>query len=59
MIVTSHAANDSHCYAIKNTDQKNFCLAVVKKQDSYCYNIRESDSKHMCLAQIKNQKSYC
>jgi hypothetical protein len=59
MIVTSHAANDSHCYSIKNADQKNFCIALVKKYGSYCYNISESDSKHMCLAQIKNQKSYC
>lgn len=52
-------ANDSHCYSIKNFDQKNSCLALAKHQDSYCYSIRESDSKNLCLAQIKNQKSYC
>ena len=58
-IATSNAANDSHCYSIRNSDQKNFCLALVKKQDTYCYSIREPDSKNLCLAQIKNQKSYC
>jgi len=52
-------ANDSHCYSIKNSDQKNYCLALAKHQDSYCYSIQESDSKNLCLAQIKNQKSYC
>ena len=58
-IATSNAANDSHCYSIRNFDQKNFCLALVKKQDTYCYSIHEPDSKNLCLAQIKNQKSYC
>lgn len=52
-------ANDSHCYSIKNSDQKNYCLALAKHQDSYCYSIHESDSKNLCLAQVKNQKSYC
>jgi len=52
-------ANDSHCYSIKNSDQKNYCLALAKHQDSYCYSIQESDSKNLCLAQVKNQKSYC
>jgi len=52
-------AIDSHCYSIKNSDQKNYCLAIAKNQESYCYSIRESDSKNLCLAQIKKQKSYC
>jgi hypothetical protein len=52
-------ANDSHCYSIKNSDQRNYCLALAKHQDSYCYSIQESDSKNLCLAQVKNQKSYC
>jgi len=52
-------ANDSHCYSIKNSDQKNYCLALAKDKDSYCYSIQESDSKNLCLAQVKKQKSYC
>jgi len=52
-------ANESHCYSIKNSDQKNYCLALAKHQVSYCYSLQESDSKNLCLAQIKNQKSYC
>ena len=59
LIATSHAVNDSHCYSIKSSDQKNFCLALVKKQDAYCYSIREADSKNICLAQTNNQKNYC
>jgi len=60
LLTTSNAqANDSHCYSIKNSDQKNYCLALAKHQDSYCYSIQESDSKNLCLAQVKNQKSYC
>ena len=33
-------ANDSHCYSIKNSDQKNYCLAIAKHKESYCYSIR-------------------
>ena len=25
-------ASDSHCYSIKNSDQKNYCLALAKKK---------------------------
>ena len=60
LLTTPNAqASDSHCYSIKNSDQKNYCLALAKHQDSYCYSIQESDSKNLCLAQVKNQKSYC
>ena len=60
LLTTPNAhANDSHCYSIKNSDQKNYCLALAKHHDSYCYSIQESDTKNLCLAQIKNQKSYC
>jgi hypothetical protein len=60
LLTTPNAqANDSHCYSIKNSDQKNYCLALAKHKDSYCYSIQESDSKNLCLAQVKNQKSYC
>ena len=60
LLTTPNAqANDLHCYSIKNSDQKNYCLALAKHQDSYCYSIQESESKNLCLAQVKNQKSYC
>lgn len=52
-------ANSSNCYAIKNTDAKNFCLAISQQQASYCYSIRENDEKNMCLAQVKKHKSSC
>ena len=47
------------CYAIKNQDNKNYCLAKAKSQSSYCYSIKESDSKNHCLAETMNKKSYC
>lgn len=47
------------CYAIKNQDGKNYCLAKAKSQSNYCYLIKESDSKNNCLAEIMNKRSYC
>ncbi len=47
------------CYAIKNQDSKNYCLAKAKAQSSFCYMIKESDSKNYCLAETMNKRSYC
>jgi hypothetical protein len=47
------------CYAIKNQDNKNYCLAKSKAQSSYCYMIKGSDSKNNCLAETMNKRSYC
>lgn len=52
-------SNESRCYSIRDSDQKNHCLAMAKGQSSYCYSIRDSDFKNVCLAQTKSQKSYC
>lgn len=52
-------ADTSRCYNIKNSDRKNFCLAIAKGERSYCYSIHEDDTKNFCLAQLNNQKSYC
>jgi hypothetical protein len=52
-------ANESNCYAIKNTDQKNYCLAIAKAQNSFCYSVHESDLKNTCLGQVSNSRSYC
>ncbi len=52
-------ANESHCYSIKDSDKKNYCLALAKHQASHCYSVRNSDKKNLCLSQIKGQQSYC
>jgi len=58
--VAAARASGSNCYSIRNSNEKNYCLALVKRQDSYCHSIRGSaDTKNLCLAQVKGQKSYC
>lgn len=52
-------ASESHCYSIQDSDRKNICLAMAKRQESYCYSVRNSDDKNVCLAQVKQQRSYC
>jgi hypothetical protein len=53
------ADSSSNCYSIQNTDSKNLCLALVKKNKSNCYSISSSDLKNMCLAQVGEQRSNC
>jgi hypothetical protein len=45
---------NSYCYAVKDADTKNMCLANVMHQQSYCYAIREHDMKQQCLSQVKS-----
>ena len=52
-------AGDAKCYAIKDTNGKNFCLAVAKKQESYCNLIDKNSMQYLCLAEVTKQKSYC
>ena len=42
------------CYQIKNSDDKNYCLAKLKGQRTYCYQIKASDKKNECLTFINN-----
>lgn len=53
------SAAQAECYAIKDSDNKNVCLAKTKNQSSYCYSVRDSDVKNKCLAEVKQQRSYC
>jgi hypothetical protein len=59
LMTQSANANESSCYSISNVDQKNVCLALVKKQSSYCYSVQNTDTKNICLAQTKMQRRYC
>jgi len=60
ILVNSFALADaSNCYSIKDSDSKNYCLAMSHRQPSYCYSIRDSDGKSYCLAQTHSQRTYC
>lgn len=45
--------NQSYCYSIKDSDNKNYCLARLTGQQSYCYSIKASDRKSECLAFVR------
>ena len=52
-------ADATSCYSIKDSDSKNYCLAMSHRQANYCYSIKDSDSKNYCLAQTHSQRTYC
>lgn len=52
-------ADASRCYAIKDADIKNNCLATIKHDKSRCYAIKDRDLKNSCLAQVGDDKSRC
>lgn len=52
-------AQSSNCYAIRDNDLKNECLAVIQNNPSKCYAIKNSDLKNSCLAKVNNRKSTC
>jgi hypothetical protein len=44
------AAMGSECFAIKDADHRNACLASAKKDKSYCFKIQGTDLRNHCLA---------
>ena len=52
-------AGDAKCYPMKDFNNKNFCLAVAKKQESYCNLIEKNSMQYLFLAEVTKQKSYC
>lgn len=49
----------ANCYAIRDRDERNYCLASFKNQQSYCYSIKDADDKNLCLATTKPDRSHC
>lgn len=49
---TGSINNDTCDLYVQNTEIKDYCNAVVRKDKSYCYNITSSDSRIKCLGLI-------
>lgn len=51
-------ADVSNSHPIKNTNRKNYCLAMNHKQATYCYSMKDGDEKNYFLAQVHSQRMY-
>jgi hypothetical protein len=52
-------ASSGQCYAIKDKDLRQQCLATTQGQKSRCYAIADKNARNQCLAQTGSQKSRC
>ena len=52
-------AGTSGCYAVKDQDARNYCLARAKGDYGYCYRIGNSDGRNQCLAEVKGARDRC
>lgn len=52
-------ADASDCNFISNSDGRNYCIAVAKRDRSYCGFISDSNRRNMCVAVASNDSSYC
>ena len=60
LLVPAQAATDpSRCYAIRDADMRNTCLAGTRDDKGQCYAIKDHDRRQLCLAQTTGQKSTC
>ena len=59
LAVQALASDASRCYAIRDAEKKNFCLATVQGDASRCYSIHDADLKNLCLGQVKGDRSRC
>lgn len=53
------ATDPSRCYAIREPDLRNACLAETRDNKGTCYAIKDPDRRQLCLAQTTGQKSTC
>ncbi|QJD28652.1 hypothetical protein [Methylococcus geothermalis] len=60
MFPTPSVADDSaRCYAIRDADRRNACLAETRDAKSYCYSIKDADRRNICLAETTGERSRC
>ena len=52
-------AGTSGCYAVKDQDARNYCLARAKGDYGYCYRMGNSDGRNQCLAEVKGARDRC
>lgn len=52
-------ASPNDCYAIRDKDKQNYCLATLKGDTSRCYSIRDKDAQRLCLAEVRDDRSTC
>lgn len=52
-------AGTGDCHAIKDADQRRYCLGLTRKSSGDCYAVRQPDLRQLCLAQVKGQTSHC
>ena len=53
------ATDPSRCYAIRDADMRNACMAETRDDKGQCYAIKDHDRRQLCLAQTTGQKSTC
>ncbi len=60
LLPPAHAAtNSARCYAIRDADLRNACLAETRQSQGQCYAIKDADRRQLCLAQTTGQLSAC
>lgn len=52
-------ADASACYAIKDGDERAYCLAQARKNYDYCYRMKNDDRRNECLAKTKGSRDSC
>jgi hypothetical protein len=58
-IMAGVSGHESYCYEIKDTDDKNDCIAGTKNDISYCYSIKDEDTRSGCIAGVEQKIEYC
>ncbi len=53
------ADDSARCYAIRDADRRNACLAETRDANSYCYAIKDADRRNICLAETTGERSRC
>ncbi len=53
MMAMQGIGGQSDCASIKDSDRRNYCMAMVTHKSTYCASIKDHDLRHMCYAMTK------
>jgi hypothetical protein len=58
-LTNSAFAGEADCVQLRDTDQRNLCMAQSTRNETYCAAINNEDQRRYCRALVSNRQADC
>lgn len=59
ILMSNGSADAATCVIINDSDQRNKCYAIAKRDPAYCSLIRDRNSQNWCYVSVTGDRVYC